>query len=70
MFRKIEKSFIQLGGRCSFSRLFWDMSPNILKNCWDIGGEKWKKVKEEIDPKHIFTNEFVNSIFYNGKLEL
>jgi len=66
LFQELERGLLKLGGRCSFSRLFWSVNPTILENFWDKGGKLWKSVKEELDPHHVFTNDFVRSIFsYN-----
>lgn len=55
-----------MGGRCNFARLFWNQSSDILQNYWDKGGVKWKKVKMELDPEHVFTNELVRKMFFEG----
>jgi FAD/FMN-containing dehydrogenase len=70
LFSEIEQGLLKLGGRCSFSRLFWNRSQSVLENFWDKGGVEWKKVKLELDPNHVFTNDFVNSIFFDNKIKL
>jgi len=70
LFMEIERGLMALGGRCSFSRLFWNRTPTVLDNFWDKGGVEWKKVKLELDPNHVFTNELVNSIFFDNKIKL
>jgi len=64
-FLKIEQELLAIGGRCSFSRLFWTHNPSVLKNFWDKDGVEWKKVKLELDPEHIFTNKMVEDIFFS-----
>jgi L-gulonolactone oxidase len=68
LFKQIENGLLALGGRCSFARLFWNHTPAILENFWDKGGKEWKKVKLELDPEHVFTNELVDNIFFEGKV--
>jgi len=70
IYEKIEKGLLEMGGRCSFSRLFWNRTPSVLDNFWDKGGVQWKKAKLELDPEHVFTNELVNSIFFDNKIKL
>jgi len=47
--------------------LFWDQSSTILKNYWDKDAARWKKVKLELDPEHVFTNDLVRKVFFEGK---
>jgi len=70
IFEEIERGLLKLGGRCSFSRLFWNRTPTVLENFWDKNGVQWKKAKLELDPEHVFTNDLVNSIFFDNKVNL
>jgi len=70
IYEEIEDGLINMGGRVSFSRLIFKMSSKLLKNFWDKDGLQWKKVKEELDPEHVFTNPLVNTIFYDNKIAL
>jgi len=65
-YKELENEFLNLGGRVTPSRLFWNLSPSAFKNYPDF--DKFIKVKKELDPDNIFGNNFSDSILF-GKNE-
>lgn len=61
-YKEIEQGLLKLGGRVSFSRLFWDHTPQVLRNFPER--EKFLQAKKELDPDNVFTNKLVNSVLF------
>jgi L-gulonolactone oxidase len=61
-YQELERGLLNLGGRVSFSRLFWNWTPSVLRNFPDR--EKFIAVKKDMDPDNVFTNKLVNSVLF------
>jgi FAD/FMN-containing dehydrogenase len=56
----IERTLIALGGRCSWSRLFYAPPEEFLKNYPDH--HRFVAAKHELDPDNVFSNAFSDRI--------
>jgi FAD/FMN-containing dehydrogenase len=61
-YKELEKGMLDLGGRVSFARLFWNHSPSVLRNFPDR--EKFIAVKKELDPENVFSNKLTNAVLF------
>jgi L-gulonolactone oxidase len=61
-YKELEQGLLNLEGRVSFSRLFWDHSPAVLRNFPDR--EKFIQAKKDLDPENVFTNKLVNAVLF------
>ena len=70
IFVEIEKTLLDLGAWCCFSRYFSTQNKEVILNFYDKGGAEWTRVKLELDPEHVFTYDIVNSMFFNNEIKL
>jgi len=63
-YKELEQGLLGLGGRVSFSRLFWDHSPHVLRNFPDR--DRFVEVKKELDPENVFTNRLTDAVLFGG----
>lgn len=63
-YKELEQGLLSLGGRVSFSRLFWDHSPQVLRNFPDR--DRFVAIKKELDPENVFTNKLIDAVILGG----
>jgi FAD/FMN-containing dehydrogenase len=67
VYAAIERKCLELGGRCSWSRLIYASPHEFLRNYPEHS--KFVEAKRELDPSNVFSNEFSDRICFNGENE-